>query len=41
MANVSDPTSIMEAFYRQTCKMHPRAALMGFKLKPHIDIEPG
>jgi len=37
----SNPTSIMEAFYRHTCKEHPGAALMGFKLKPYIDFEPG
>ena len=41
MAKVSDPTSIMEAFYRDTCKEHPHAALMGFKLKPYIGFEPG
>ena len=41
LANVSDPTSTMEAFYRHTCKEHPHAALMGFKLKPYIDFEPG
>ena len=41
MANVSDPTSVMEAFYRHTCKEHPHAALMGFKLKPYIDFDPG
>ena len=41
MANVSDPTSTMGAFYHHTCKEHPHAALMGFKLKPYIDFEPG
>ena len=41
MANLSNPTLRMEAFYRHTCKEHPGAALMGFKLKPYIGFEPG
>ena len=41
MTNFSDPTSTMEAFYHHTCKEHPGSPLMGFKLKPYIDFEPG